>query len=169
MKLRIKRLHPLAALPTYGTEGAAAFDFATVVDVVIPARSIVLVPTGLVIEVPTGYFLGIFARSSMPLRRGLIVANGVGVLDSDYCGPQDEVKVQLYNPGAAPIRINQGERIAQGIVLPAPRIEWEEVAELERLIHLPQYRPRLGKRQKRAIPEGKVLQPKQTESKGERR
>jgi hypothetical protein len=49
------------------------------------AARIALVPTGLVIAVPAGHFLGIFARSSTPLKRGLIVANGVGVLDSDYC------------------------------------------------------------------------------------
>ena len=63
----------------------------------IPPRSIGLVGTGLVIAVPDGYFLGIFARSSTPLKRGLMVANGVGVVDADYCGPDDEVKMQVIN------------------------------------------------------------------------
>ena len=49
------------------------------------------------IAVPNGYFLGIFARSSTPLKRGLMVANGVGVVDADYCGPEDEIKVQVLN------------------------------------------------------------------------
>ncbi len=49
------------------------------------------------IAVPDGHFLAIFARSSTPLKRGLVVANGVGVIDSDYCGPADEVKIQVLN------------------------------------------------------------------------
>ena len=44
-----------------------------------------------------GHFLGVFARSSTPLKRGLMVANGVGVVDSDYCGPTDEMKIQVLN------------------------------------------------------------------------
>ena len=66
-------------------------------DVTIAPGTIALVPTGLVIEVPPDHFLGIFARSSTPLKRGLMVANGVGVIDQDYCGPADEVKIQVLN------------------------------------------------------------------------
>jgi len=83
-----------------------------------------------VIAVPNGYFLGIFARSSTPLKRGLIVANGVGVIDADYCGPGDEVKVQVLNITDATVLVRRGDRIAQGIVLPTPTIEWEEVEEM---------------------------------------
>jgi len=81
--------------------------------------------------VPNGYFLGIFARSSTPLKRGLMVANGVGVVDSDYCGPADEVKVQVINVTDASVLVKRGDRIAQGIVLPAPRVAWQEVDEVE--------------------------------------
>ena len=87
-------------------------------------------PTGLVIEVPAGIFLGIFARSSTPLKRGLMVANGVGVVDSDYCGPTDEIKMPVLNFTAAPVTVAKGDRIAQGILLPSPRVEWDEVGEL---------------------------------------
>jgi dUTP pyrophosphatase len=80
--------------------------------------------------VPSGYFLGIFARSSTPLKRGLVVANGVGVIDADYCGPDDEVRVQVLNITDAPVRIARGDRLAQAIVLPAPHVEWEEVDDL---------------------------------------
>ena len=89
--------------------------------------------TGLIIEVPAGYFLGIFARSSTPLKRGLIVANGVGIVDPDYSGPADEVMVQLLNVGETPAYIRKGDRVAQAIVLPAPRVTWEEVEELGRV------------------------------------
>jgi len=91
---------------------------------------IALVRTGLVIEVPTGHFLGIFARSSTPLKRGLMIANGVGVIDPDYSGPNDEVMVQVLNFTAADVVLKRGDRLAQAVVLPAPRITWEEVAEI---------------------------------------
>lgn len=91
---------------------------------------IALVRTGLVIEVPTGHFLGIFARSSTPLKRGLMVANGVGVIDPDYSGPNDEVMVQVLNFTSAEVQVKRGDRLAQAIVLPAPRVSWQEVTEI---------------------------------------
>ena len=83
MRLKVTRLRQTTPLPAYATAGSAAFDLAAAEDVEIPPGEIRLVGTGLVFAVPEGYFLGIFARSSTPLKRGLIVANGVGVLDSD--------------------------------------------------------------------------------------
>jgi dUTP pyrophosphatase len=55
-----------------------------------------------------------------------MVANGVGVIDSDYCGATDEVKIPLINMTDRPASIRRGDRIAQGIVLPAPRAEFVE-------------------------------------------
>jgi dUTP pyrophosphatase len=86
----------------------------------------------LVIGVPAGHFLGIFARSSTPLKKGLMVANGVGIIDSDYCGPADEIKIQVLNITDAPVKVARGDRLAQGIILPAPRVEWEEVQDIPR-------------------------------------
>jgi dUTP pyrophosphatase len=129
MLLRIKRLHPSIGLPAPATGGSAGFDLAAAEDVEIPPKTIRLVGTGLVIAVPEEHFLGIFARSSTPLKRGLMVANGVGVVDADYCGPEDEIRVQLLNVTDASVHVRRGDRIAQAIVLPAPRIEWEEVDE----------------------------------------
>ena len=130
MHLKIKRLDPSIGLPEAATAGAAGFDLAAAVDMDIPAHSIRLVGTGLVIAVPDGHFLGIFARSSTPLKRGLMVANGVGVIDTDYCGPADEIRIQLLNVTDQPVRVTRGDRLAQGIVLPCPRVEWEEVADI---------------------------------------
>ena len=130
MRLKIRRLDPTIALPTYGTDGSAGFDLAAAHDLVIPAGQIALVRTGLVIEVPTGHFLGIFARSSTPLKRGLMVANGVGVVDSDYSGPNDEIMVQVLNFTPTAVHVTRGDRLAQGIVLPAPRVSWEEVSDI---------------------------------------
>jgi len=130
LKVRIRRLSPEVPLPAYETNGAAAFDLAAAADVVVGAGAIALLPTGLVVEVPAGMFLGIFARSSTPLKRGLMVANGVGVVDADYCGPSDEVKIAVFNFTNAPVTIRRGDRIAQGIFLAAPRVTWEEADDL---------------------------------------
>ena len=130
MRLQIKRLQADVGLPEPATGRAAGFDLAAAADMEIPARSIRLVGTGLVIAVPDGYFLGIFARSSTPLKRGLMVANGVGVIDADYSGPGDEIKIQLLNFTDAPVTVSKGDRLAQGIVLPCPRVEWNEVEEM---------------------------------------
>ncbi len=130
MRLKIKRLDAAVGLPEPASGGAAGFDLASAVDVEIPARSIRLVGTGLVIAVPNGHFLGIFARSSTPLKRGLLVANGVGVVDADYCGPADEVKIQLLNITDTPVQVRRGDRLAQGVVLPCPHVVWDEVDEM---------------------------------------
>ena len=130
MRLKIRRLDPTISLPAYGTDEAAGFDLAAAHDVRVAPGQIALVRTGLVIEVPTGHFLGIFARSSTPLKRGLMIANGVGVIDPDYSGPNDEVMVQVLNFTAAEVMLKRGDRLAQAVVLPAPRITWEEVSEI---------------------------------------
>ena len=130
MQVRIKRLGAGVALPKYESAAAAGFDLAASVDLEIPPGEVRLVPTGLVIEVPDGMFLGIFARSSTPLKRGLMVANGVGVVDPDYCGATDEVKVAVLNFTKVPVTVRAGDRLAQGILLPATRVVWDEVAEV---------------------------------------
>jgi len=126
LTVRIHRLHPDVPIPRYETAGSVGFDLAASADVVVAPGALALVPTGLVIEVPHGHFLGIFARSSTPLRRGLMVANGVGVIDEDYCGPKDEIKIQVLNFTQAPVTVARGDRIAQGLFLPVTRVEWQE-------------------------------------------
>ena len=130
MRLKIRRLDNSISLPVYGTEEAAGFDLAAAHDLVIAPGTIALVRTGLVIEVPTGHFLAILARSSTPLKRGLMVANGVGVIDPDYSGPNDEIMIQVLNFTGTEVHVTRGDRLAQAVVLPAPRVTWEEVSEI---------------------------------------
>lgn len=127
LRARIRRLSPGVPLPRYETPGSAGFDLAASRDMSIEPGEVALVPTGLIIEVPAGYFLAVFARSSTPLKRGLMVANGVGVIDQDYCGPEDEAKVEVYNFTARPVRLKAGDRIAQGLFIPVGQAEWQEV------------------------------------------
>jgi dUTP pyrophosphatase len=130
MRLKITRLDPTISLPAYGTDEAAGFDLAAAHDVTVRPREIALVRTGLVIEVPTGHCLAIVARSSTPLKRGLLVANGVGIVDPDYSGPEDEVMIQVLNITDADVQVRRGDRLAQGLILAAPRVTWHEVAEI---------------------------------------
>ncbi len=118
------------SLPTYGTHEAAGFDLAASHDLTVEPRQIALVRTGLVIEVPSGHCLAILARSSTPLKRGLMVANGVGIIDPDYSGPDDEIMIQVLNVTDQDVTIRRGDRLAQGLLLPAPRVTWEEVTEI---------------------------------------
>ena len=126
MNLTITRLSLDVPMPAYATAGAAAFDLAAATETVVPPHGIALVPTGLVVAVPDGHFLAILARSSTPLRRGLMVANGMGVVDADYCGPADEVKIQVFNVTEQPVTVAVGDRIAQAMVLAAPRVTFLE-------------------------------------------
>jgi dUTP pyrophosphatase len=78
--------------------------------------------------IPQGYGGFIFARSGLATKRGLAPANKVGVVDSDYRG---EVMVALYNQSKDPQTVEQGERIAQMVLLPAPQAVFTEVQTLE--------------------------------------
>lgn len=131
MRIRIRRLDPAIALPAYHSADAVAFDFSARVEAAVAPGAVALIPTGLVIEVPAGHALLVVARSSLPIRKRLMVANGVGIIDRDYCGPTDEIKVEVYNFSDVPVTIARGERIAQGLIVPVARAEWEEVADAQ--------------------------------------
>jgi dUTP pyrophosphatase len=118
----VRRLADLDA-PRYHSPGAAAVDLAAAAEMTVAPGQLALVPTGLVFAIPEGHFLAIVARSSLP-KRGLIVANGLGVLDSDYRGPADEARVLVLNYTAAPVTIAKGDRIAQAFVLKVPRVQF---------------------------------------------
>lgn len=126
LPIRITRVHPDAELPAYKTPGAVAFDLPLVEDLVIPARSAAKGRTGLVVKIPEGYGLFLFARSSTFDKTGLMLANSVGVIDQDFCGATDEVRVNYWNATNEEIRLPKGTRLAQGAFLPILRATWEE-------------------------------------------
>lgn len=130
MNVRIKRNDPSTPLPQYHTSESAGFDIASSVDITVPVGEVVKIPTGLVIEAPKGHFLLIAARSSLPLKKGLAMANGIGVIDPDYAGPKDEISIIVINFTQKPVEVKKGERLAQGIFLPVEQASWEEVDQL---------------------------------------
>lgn len=125
--IRFKKVHPNAVAPEYKTAGAAAFDFGLMDDVVIPPRSFLRVPTGLVIQIPERHVLLIVSRSSNPEKKGITMANGVGVIDSDYRGPNDTISLLLENITDTEVRLAAGDRVAQGMFVPVPTVRFEEI------------------------------------------
>jgi dUTP pyrophosphatase len=130
MQAKISRLAEGIELPSYKTAEAAGFDIAAAEDIVAKAKSVTLVRTGLVIEAPEGYFLMLSARSSLAPKKGLILSNGIGVVDRDYSGPTDEILLQVYNFGSADVEIKKGERLAQGMFMPIQQVEWVESSSI---------------------------------------
>lgn len=128
--IRVKKLHPKAKLPTYGSAEAAGADLYACLDedVTIAPGETVFVPTGLAMEVPKGCAGLVYARSSMGSKRGLAPANKVGVIDSDYRG---QVMVALHNHGKLPQTVCYGERVAQLLITPVFTPGFLEAEELD--------------------------------------
>ena len=131
MKIKIKRLDSSLPLPRYETGGSVGFDLVTREDTVVAANSFALVPGNVVVQLPLGYALLVASRSSTPRRTGLVVPHGIGIVDSDYCGPEDEVMVQVWNPNAEVVIVKRGDRIAQGVIVNTVQVQWEEVDEMD--------------------------------------
>ena len=129
MKIAVKKLHPDALLPTYGSAEAAGADLYACLDapVTIEPGQTAFIPTGLALEVPQGCAGLIYARSGLACKKGLAPANKVGVVDSDYRG---EVKIALHNHGTQPQIVGPGERVAQFIITPVLTPAYEEVEDL---------------------------------------
>jgi len=154
--VKIRRLSPHARIPTYGTAGAAAFDLYAATDVIIAPGETTKVPLGFAVEIPDGYGMFIVPRSGISLNTRLRVANSPGVVDRDFTG---EVAVLLEaaegdlimnyakyvdgnfasfegRPVLGAYVIRRGDRIAQALILPIPRVSFmetdEELTETER-------------------------------------
>lgn len=131
MKIRIKRLDKTLPLPTHQTALSAAFDLSARLETVIPPRAVGYIPLNVIIATPIGFVLNIFPRSGTH-KKGLLMANSVGVIDPDFCGEEDEIKAAYYNFTDQPVKVERGERIAQGIVKKREDIEWEETNIMEK-------------------------------------
>ena len=129
--LRIKKLKENAVIPKRATEGSAGFDLCACIDspVTIAPGERVSIPTGLAIAPDSRELVAlIFARSGLAVKKGITVSNSVGVIDSDYRG---ELIVGLINLSRESYTIEQGERIAQLVLMPVCLPEVEQVQVLD--------------------------------------
>ena len=126
-----KVLDARAKVPAYATPGSAAADLCAVLDEPLTVQPMerALVPTGLAIELPGPHSVAlVYARSGLSIKHGLCMANGVGVVDSDYRG---ELKVPMVNLGREAYTIQPGERVAQ-LVYTAAFVPAEELGDTQR-------------------------------------
>ena len=130
MKLKIKRFDQSLPLPQYQTKGAAALDLYSRVDLSIEPKSVAYIPLNIALQLPPDYFVLMSARSSLH-KKGLMLANGIGIGDYDYRGDDDEYHAAVYNFTDKTVKVKKGQRITQMIVLPREKVELEEVSKFE--------------------------------------
>ena len=131
MNVKIKRLDKNLPLPRYETAGSVGFDFVCRESVTIKPHSLELIPANVIVQTPPGYMLMVTLRSSTPRKRSLLIPHGVGVIDQDYCGEDDEIKIQVFNFSSNPVTVERGDRIAQGIFVRVDTAQWSEVDRIE--------------------------------------
>lgn len=131
LNLKIKRMHPMAQLPTYGHKGDTCFDLRAVVDgepVTIPPGGQGKFDTGLIFIYPEGWAMDVYSRSGMGFSKQVRLSNSIGVIDHLF---RDTVKVALKNDSDAPFTVSHGDRIAQGRLVEVHEVEFEEVDEVD--------------------------------------
>ncbi len=132
MDVVVHRIDKTLPLPEYKTSGAAAFDLYARVETIISAKGWAKIPSNFIIEIPKGYVLIVSARSSLAKHYpGLFLANGVGLIDSDFCGSSDEILISVYNFLDTPIKVNRGDRVAQGRFEKVERAKWIETSSMD--------------------------------------
>ena len=121
IRLKFKKLHPEAVIPDYQSDDAAGFDFHALTEqqLTCPPKSQIIIDTGLAVEVPKGHVLDIRPRSGLAFKHSITVTNSPGTVDSDY---RNEIKIILFNLGEKNFPIRNGDRIAQGVLLPIPNV-----------------------------------------------
>ena len=133
VKVLIKKLSPEVQLPSYKTSGASGMDLMAFIksSLTIKPKNSCLIPTGLSIAFSKDYEIQIRPRSGLAAKNNISVLNTPGTIDSDYRG---EIKVIIYNHGTSDFLINNGDRIAQMILMPVVKMELEETSDLPETI-----------------------------------
>lgn len=133
--VNIKRTHPLAQIPTYGTDGAACFDLHAVMEPAETSSTHVhpgtpaTFSTGLQFEIPKDYVMLVFSRSGHGFKNDVRLANCTGVIDSDYRG-EVMVKLTSDNGDKNSMIVRHGDRIAQAMIVPVEKVAFFETDEL---------------------------------------
>lgn len=126
MKFEKLSVCPDAVLPYRSTRGSAGYDFECYADTLIPPYQIMLIPTGIKCQIDEGYYLQLALRSSTPMKKHLMLANGIGIIDSDYYNNPDNeghIMFQVINFTNKEVFISKGERIGQGIFLQYNKVD----------------------------------------------
>jgi len=133
VKVLVKKLHPKVQLPSYKTDGSSGMDLMAFIksSIKIDPNSSALVPTGISLAISKDFEIQIRPRSGLAAKSKISVLNTPGTIDSDYRG---EIKVILFNHGSKEFIINNNDRIAQMILMPVLKVDFEEVDDLPETI-----------------------------------
>ena len=133
VKVLVKKLNPKVQLPSYKTYGASGMDLMAFVEnsVKIAPNNSALIPTGISVAMPNDVEIQIRPRSGLAAKSKISVLNTPGTIDSDYRG---EIKVILFNHGSDEFIVNNRDRVAQMILTPILKIDFEEVDDLPKTI-----------------------------------
>ena len=129
VKVLVKKLNPAVEIPTYKTSGASGMDLMAFLEtpIKLAPKSSCLVPTGISVAFSSEYEIQIRPRSGLAAKNNISVLNTPGTIDSDYRG---EIKIILFNLGSYEFIINNKDRIAQMVLMPVHKMEFEEVENL---------------------------------------
>ena len=132
-KVLIKKLDPTVKLPEYKTDGASGMDLVAFIKdpINVESKTSSLIPTGISVAFSENYEIQIRPRSGLALKNNISILNTPGTIDSDYRG---EIKVLIYNHSNDDFIINNGDRIAQMILVPVVKMELEETINLPKTI-----------------------------------
>ena len=133
VKVLVKRLDSKVKIPEYKTSGSSGMDLMAFVEssIKIAPNNLELIPTGLSIAIPDDLEIQIRPRSGLAAKYSIGVLNTPGTIDSDYRG---ELKIILFNHGTKEFVVNNNDRIAQMILMPVLKVDFEEVNELPKSI-----------------------------------
>ena len=129
VKILIKKTNKEVITPKYKTDGSSGVDLSAFLEkkIIIKPNSSELIPTGLQVAIPEELEIQIRPRSGLAAKESIGVLNSPGTIDSDYRG---ELKIILFNHGNKDFIINNGDRIAQMVLVPILKMEFEEVDSL---------------------------------------
>ena len=129
VKVLVKKLDPAVQIPSYKTPGSSGMDLIAFIKepIKLAAKKSCLVPTGISIAMSDDYEIQIRPRSGLAAKKNISVLNTPGTIDSDYRG---ELKIILFNHGDREFIIKNNDRIAQMVLMPVHKIEFEEVDNL---------------------------------------
>ena len=129
VKVLVKKLSPKVQLPSYKTKGSSGMDLMAFLEssIKIVPNSSALIPTGISVAIPNDVEIQIRPRSGLAAKSNIGVLNTPGTIDSDYRG---EIKVILFNHGSKEFIVNNKDRVAQIVLMPVLKVDFEEVDDL---------------------------------------
>jgi len=132
MEVKIFRVDRALPLPKFESAGAAAFDLLARENCSVAPRALARIPANVILQCPENLALFLLPRSSLFAKKKLIFPHSIGLIDRDFCGPRDEIQIQVLNFSDEKVEIFRGEKLAQAIFLRTEKINFREIFEIKK-------------------------------------